>query len=171
MTIGHRYDTKLLAYQAGLEIPLQVMMYDLYGKLQPNLTTYTAMGFVNLGLWLANQKLSTALYNATQSTQHQKDTDYYVSFITEYNYKHLKDQTQNIPIADRSEYLKKLDTIQREAPAFSSSYFNLKLGAYALKSTYGAMLYYSKSKNPIGAIAYGLTQPLAVVLKDAKRKG
>jgi len=170
MTVGKRYDTKLLAYQGVLEIPFQVMMYDLYGKLQPNSSTYAAMSILNLGLWTLNQKISAELYNAMHPTSPQKNIDYYVSFLTEYNYKHLEKNTVNIPIGDRNDYSKKTNQILVQAPAYSKGYFDGKLGAYALKSAYGTLVNYNKSKNALGSLAYGLSQPLAVILRDAKRK-
>jgi hypothetical protein len=170
MSIGLRYDTRLIAYQGLLEIPLQVLMYDVYKKLDPNFTTYATMSLLNLGAWALNHKISTQMYYALHNTAPQKNTPYYVSFMTEYNYNHLKNNTDKIPISDRAEYTKKVDAILKQAPAYTQRTLDLQMGAYALKSAYGALVKYNQSKNAIGSLAYGLTQPLAVILKDAKAK-
>lgn len=166
--VGHRYDTKLAMYQGLLEIPIQVAMYDIYKKLEPNTTTYASMALLNAGAWFLNQKLSANVYNSMHSTSPSQNTDYYVSFLTEYNYNHLQENKKNIPISEQNEYTRNVDSILRQAPAYTNSVFDLQIGAYVLKSTYGALVKYNQSKSVLGALAYGLTQPLAVVVKDSR---
>jgi hypothetical protein len=169
MSTGPRYDTKLIAHQAVSELPLQVLMYELYGKLPQTTSAYVAMGLIGLGSTIVSDKAGEALYRALQEPSAEPGEDYFVSKRAEWTYNHLVAHSQTQPPQRALELKKRADHVLAQAPAYTETYHRVRWGLFAAKCTAGAMMTYSRTGSLLGAVLYGLTQPLAVIVKDSER--
>lgn len=169
MSTGPRYDTKLIAHQAVSELPLQVLMYELYGKLPQTPSAYVAMGLVGLGSTIIADKAGEALYRSLQEPSATRGVDYYVSKRSEWTHNHLISDAEKQPHLRAQALKKRANDILAQAPAYSSNYHKVRWGLFAAKSTAGALVSYSRTGNLLGAVLYGVTQPLAVIVEDSRR--
>ena len=155
------YDAKLIPYQVAFEVVAQVMMYDLYSKLdQKALSSYAVMGLLNAGASLGTVELSKAVYRLFHDeSERDLNTEYFVSPITKGVYDF------NLKQSSSGKSKEILDTILRQAPAYSKTNMNLFYTSVAAKSTYGFLNAPPKMNSFLKAL-YGISQPLAVILKD-----
>ena len=165
---AHKYDIRLLLYQSIVDIPFQILMLDLFEKMEKRPATYTALAAINLGTAIASLKLGRGVYNLLHDAQTPQNPNekYYVAPTSQYLYNHNIKQVDQIPKDRREEYVKFLDKVLAQAPAYSKGYLNVVSGAFAMKAAFGAASYLQKSPHPVYALLYGLTQPLSVVLKE-----
>jgi len=163
-----KYDIRLLLYQSIAEIPFQVLMLDLFEKMEKRRATYAALALVNLGVSIASLKLGRGVYSLFHDAQIPQNPNdrYYVAPTSQYLYTHNKKQVDSIPKEHREEYLEFLNRVLAQAPAYSKAYLELQFGAFAAKTAFGAGAYLQNSPSPAYALLYGLTQPLSVILKE-----
>lgn len=162
--MNNRYDARLFLYQSLLEIPAQVIMHDMYKRAGVrDVRTYGVMSIVGLGSYVACLKLGQAIYNTIhKGAQPDPNTEYYVSPVTEHTYNvGFEQYKHNVqPGADDplKEYLS-------QANGYSKKYMDLVTTSGAARIGYGTIV--ADTKNPLYALAYGLTQPLCVTMEDA----
>ena len=167
MSKGSRFDSRLFLYQSLLELPAQVLMLDIYEKLgERDTASYAVMTLLNAGSAIACVKLGSALYE----TLHKKDisgssdTEYYVSPFVAHTYDAEFTAYENNVNSGNGQGNPLAEFLDR-SPAYSKRYMQLSYAQLAAKSAYGAMS--ASTSNPLAAVAYGVSQPLCVLLKDA----
>jgi hypothetical protein len=140
-------------------------MHDIYkraGVQDPK--TYAVMTLINLGSYLACQKVGQTVYDLLHGdTDYSPDTSYFISPIAAHNFDVGFDRyANNVQASDSQNPMQKyLDRL----PSYSEGYMNSVVTMTSAKIGYGTVM--SKSKNPLVALAYGVSQPLAVLLEDA----
>ena len=165
---NQKFDIRLLLYQSILELPVQVVMLDIYNRLPPKeAQTYLAMAALNIGSYFGCLRLAQTIYEGIHKNQASKDsTTYYVSPLAEHRYNvAYENYTHNVQ-AGTDPSRTPLDDILENNPAYSKAYMDSSVLAYSAKSTYGALN--SPYQSYIGSILYGLSQPLCVLLEDSK---
>lgn len=162
------YDSKLYFYQGFINLPMQVLMLDIYEKIgEKQFESYLAMSALGLGSYLLSERLAKGLYNTIhKDSVHTPEAGvrYYSDLRTKHFYDHtVKTIAREIP--------KKQDILQeqaleilKQAPAYSEGYTNMWWGAWSALATYKSLS--AKKQNILYDILYGLTQPICVALKD-----
>lgn len=163
------YDSKLYLYQGLIDLPLQVLMLDIYDKIgHKQLESYLAMAVLGLGSSLLSDKLGKGMYHTIHRNSvntPQQGTRYYSDLRTKHFYDHtVSSITKEVP--------KKQDILQeqaleilKQAPAYSENYTKIWWGGWAASTTYKTLS--AQKSNIVYDILYGLTQPLSVALKDS----
>lgn len=165
------YDSQLLAYQAVLSIPMEVLMLEIYDRIEDkDANTYATMSLLNLGSYFATLGLAKSIYNAIHQNSSLDKTitgNYYHSPFTSYLYKKQTKHNEDSEIFEKGKLQDQLnDKVQRE-PVYSEKYMQLLWLLGAAKATYGTIE--SPIQNPIGKLLYGLSQPTSVILRDSKK--
>lgn len=162
------YGSKLYFYQGFINLPMQVLMLDIYGKIgEKRFESYLAMSALGLGSYLLSERLAKGLYSTIHKDKvHTPETGvrYYSDLRTKQFYDHTINKiSREIP--------KKQDILQehaleilKQAPAYSEGYTNMWWGALSALTAYKSLS--AKKENIFYDIVYGLTQPICVVLKD-----
>lgn len=168
MKMSEYYDSKLYLYQGLIDLPLQVLMLDIYDKIgHKQLESYLAMAALGLGSSLLSEKLGKGVYHTLHPTSvntPQQGTRYYSDLRTKYFYDYtVSSIAKEVP--------KKQDILQeqaleilKQAPTYSENYTKLWWGIWAASTTYKTLS--AQKNNVLYDILYGLTQPLSVALKD-----
>lgn len=167
MSRGPRFDSRLFLYQSLLGLPAQVLMLDTYEKLgEKNTKTYAAMALLNVGSAIACVKLGSKIYDIL----HKGDisgtpgTEYYVSPFVAHTYDtEFRAYENNVNSGSGQD--NPLAELLEASPAYSKAYMQLSYAQFAAKVAYGAMT--ADTSNPLTALAYGASQPVCVLLKDA----
>lgn len=161
------YDSRLFIYQALLEIPAQVLMLDLYDKLDDlSKAKYPIMSTVNLGSSLLTLMAAKALYSTIHSSFiPDKGSRFYISPTSKYLYDKVQDDIINSPSRVIDQKAKNLEFILDSSDAYSENYYNLTYGYLGSKFAYSFMES-SQIQNPLLRSLYALSQPLSVILKD-----
>ena len=161
--MSNRYDIRLFLYQSLLEIPAQVVMHDLYLRTgAKDIRTYGVMSLVNLGSYLICLKGAQAIYNTLHSDTQDPSVPYYVSPVVEHTYNVSFEHYMNDVQPGGDDPLK---AYLQSANAYSKGYMDASVATGAARIGYGTIS--SDSKNPLYALAYGISQPLCVTLEDA----
>ena len=159
------YDARLIIYQTLFDIPAQVLMYDLYRSVnseENKALTYGVMALVNLGSKFISLKGGQLVYSALHGNVAPTDGEYYTSPITEHTYNVAFERYKHN--VQSSESKNPLDQYLSNSTAYSKRYMDLAFMAEFARISYSTLS--ANTQNPILAIAYGLTQPLCVVLED-----
>ncbi len=163
------YDARLMLYRGMVEIPLQVLMLDVYNTLgKKNINVYATMSVLGLGSAMLSEKLGQSLFRGLhRSTLHAplENTNYYADLKTRYFYDHtVKGISEESPVQQ--------DILQEEAqrilslaPLFSERYTQYSWAVMAANIAYKTLS--AKKGNLFYDVLYGFTQPLCVALKDS----
>lgn len=163
-----KYDAKLLIYQLLTQVPCEVLMLETYRKLKnTNDYEYLAMALLNLGVNLGTLMTSRLLYDSLHKGANL-DEKYYTSFFADYMYSHNLKKVDNLPYHERDRQEMRVTEALKQSPSYSGTYWNTLFTCYGLKTAYSTKVALNNNKmSLLKSIAYGLTQPLAVVLDDA----
>jgi hypothetical protein len=162
------FDSRLLIYQALLAIPSEVLMLEIYDRIQTkDANTYSVMSLLNLGSYIGSLAIAKGLYHALHkdSPIRKEDHAFYLSPLSEYLYSNQLKRIQKEEVFKKGSKEDKLNERMAKEPVYSEKYMQLAWSLYGLKTAYATMN--SPVKNPLGKLLYGLTQPLAVTLKDS----
>lgn len=170
MSAGPRYDTKLFAYQALSGLPLQVLMYDLYSKMPPTFGAYAAMALVGAGAGAISDKAGMALCASLHGSEAAPGHDYFVGTTPARAHDHVMAYARTQPSAHAATIIRRADAVLAQAPAYTATYHRLRWGSFAAKCTLGALVNFAKTRNVLSAVAYGVTQPAAVIAQDMTRR-
>jgi hypothetical protein len=146
-------------------------MYDLYAKMPQTVGAYAAMALVGLGANVMADKTGMSICASVHGAEAEPATDYYVSRTAEWAHDHLISYAETQPTSRATEISRRAERVLAQAPAYTAQYHQARWGLFAAKCTMGALVNYSRTRNALGAVAYGLTQPAAVIAQDMKRRG
>jgi len=170
-----KYDSKLLIYQLLTQIPCEVLMLEVYRKIkETNDYSYLAMALLNLGVNLGTLMVSRGVYDTLHKDPSLKKEDkYYTSFFSDYMYHYNMKKLEKLPYHQRDKQEIEITKALKSSPSYSETYWNTLFACYGLKAAYSTNVgRKNKGLSVFKSIAYGLTQPLAVVLDDeGKLKG
>jgi len=163
------YDARLMLYRGIVEIPLQVLMLDVYSKLgKKNINTYATMSLLGIGSNLLSDKLGQSLFRGLHRNSVHiplDNTEYYTDLKTKYFYDHTVKGISK-------KYSKHQDLLQEEAqqilsdaPRFSKGYLQAQWALAASNVSYKTLS--ANKGNIIYNLIYGFSQPMCVVLKDS----
>jgi hypothetical protein len=169
--MDNTYDSQLFAYQALLSIPAEVLMLEIYDRMdQKDNNTYAAMSLLNIGSYFATLGLAKSIYSAIhQNTPIDKAStgNYYLSPFTYYLYGKQTKQNKNSDVFEKGKRQDRLNDKVQSEPAYSERYMQIAWLLYAAKTTYATIE--SPIENPLGKLLYGLSQPISVMLRDRKK--
>ncbi len=169
--MDNTYDSKLIAYQAILSIPTEVLMLEIYDKMvQKDANTYAAISLLNIGSYFATLGVAKSIYNAihkSTSTDKPLNENYYLSPFTNYLYSKQTKHNESATIFEKGKLQDRLNEKVQNETAYSEKYMQASWLWYAAKITYATIE--SPIQNPVGKVLYGLTQPLSIVLRDSKK--
>lgn len=162
------FDTRLLIYQALLAIPAEVLMLEIYDKIEKkDANTYSVMSLLNLGSYVGSLAIAKGVYHALHKDDaiSKDDTVFYLSPLSDYLYASQLKQIEKGEVFEKGSKEDKLNERMLKEPRYSEKYMQTAWTLYGLKSAYSTMQ--SPIENPLGKLLYGLTQPLAVTLRDS----
>ena len=169
--MDNTYDSKLLAYQALLSVPTEVLMLEIYDRIdQKDANTYAVMSLLNIGSYFATLGLAKSIYNAIHkntSTDKTLTENYYLSPFTNYLYNKQTKHNESSTIFEKGKLQDRLNEKIQNEPVYSEKYMQISWLLYAVKTTYATIE--NPIQNPFGKLLYGLTQPTSVVLRDNKK--
>jgi len=162
------YDARLLLYSEILNVPLQVLMLDVYNKLgKKNINAYAAMSVLGFGSQVLSAKLGQSIFRGVHKDTlylPKESTNYYADLRTRYFYDHIVKGIYKSSHKKQDILLEEAQQILSSAPLFSEGYAQ---AMWALGAAYVSYKTLSANKgNIVYDLIYGLTQPICVVLKD-----
>jgi len=158
------YDVRLYLYQALIDLPVQVLMHDMYKRAGAgDFATYSVMTLVGLGSALMSLKGGQVVYDLLhEDARPDPNTEYFVSPITEHTYDvNFERYKHNVQPGGQDPLKKYLD----DATSYSKGYMDLATASIFGRVAYGTIS--ADTRNPAYALLYGLTQPLCVILEDS----
>lgn len=168
--MDNSYDSRLLAYQTLLSIPVEVFMLEIYDRMdQKDINTYAAMSLLNMGSYFATLGVAKTLYSSIHKNEPLDKTlaqNHYLSPFSNYLYGKQTKQNQNSPITEKGKLQDHLNEKIQHEPTYSERYMQTAWLMFAAKTTYATIK--SPFQNPFGKLLYGLTQPVSVILRDNK---
>lgn len=162
----NRFDTKLLAYQALLSVPTQVLILDIYDKIEvKDANTYMMMSLLNLGAALGTAAVAKSIYSRIHKDAKYDNTDFHLSPLSQYIYSRHRADIQEQALFNQGAQNAKLDEMVEREPAYSTGYMQAVYSTYGAKAAYATLN--SPLANPFAKLLYGLSQPLSIVLRDS----
>ena len=127
--MDNTYDSKLLMYQALLSIPTEVLMLEIYDKIdQKDTNTYAAMSLLNIGSYFATLGLAKSIYNSIHkntSTDKTLTENYYLSPFTSYLYHKQTKQNESSAIFEKEKLQDQLNEKVQNEPIYSEKYMQI----------------------------------------------
>jgi len=166
---NQHFDSRMLTYQTMVNLPLQYAQLSMYEDLEDiGNQKYVCTALTNLGAVLLSTRAAQDIFSWIHGLQSaQKDTTYIVSPFTEYIYDHTNASLKNVHPANRQNTRDSVKNIMETAPKYSAAYMNTNVFAFVCSAALGAAVANRKLKmSPIQALAYGLSQPTSVILRD-----
>ena len=165
------YDARLMLYRGIVEIPLQVLMLDVYNKLgKKDINTYATMSLLGIGSALLSEKLGQSLFRGLhRNSVHEplENTEYYTDLKTKYFYDHTVKGISKKSLKQQDLLQEEAQLILSSAPLFSKGYLQAHWALAASNASFKILS--AKKGNILYDVIYGLSQPMCVALKDSKK--
>ena len=166
---NQHFDNRMFAYQTMVNLPLQYAQLSMYEDLEDiGGQKYVCTALTNVGAILLSTRAAQDIFSWVHGLQEaKKDTTYIVSPFTEYIYDHTYSTLKSVHPAERQATRDSVKKVMQSAPKYSASYMNTNVFSFVCSAVLGVAVANRKLKmSPIQAIAYGLSQPTSVILKD-----
>lgn len=166
--MSEHYDARLVLYKGIVDLPLQVLMLDIYNKLgDKNINVYVTMALLGIGSDLLSDKIGQGVFRGLhKDTLYEplENTEYYTDLKTRYFYDHTVKGISRKSPKQQDLLQEEAQHILQEAPLFSKSYLQTSWGLQAANVAYKTLS--AKKGNIFLDLIYGLSQPMCVALKD-----
>jgi len=170
------YDLKTLLNFAIIDGTLQYLILDLYKSLKTDternaLLIYISTAVLNLGNIALSDMLARSISDKLNQNKYEVGTTYTLAPSAEYLQKYRDYLISETKTKEGQEAIRKrASDVLNKQPKYSSKYVKAEALFYGATAAFGFLVKKNQGSSIINSLLYGLTQPTAIILEDAKKK-